>query len=100
MGLWPDLVILLSDTLPCCSIVWLEAWITNYFNGIALIVSHDRFFLEGVCTDILGTALISIDGMVFFVSIALIIHGMCVSRIAISISWTEIEFVDSFRDEL
>lgn len=30
-----------------------QNWLNQQYNGIAIIVSHDRFFLESVCTDII-----------------------------------------------
>ncbi len=33
--------------------MWLEAWLKEHFTGIALIVSHDKYFLDSICTDIL-----------------------------------------------
>jgi ATP-binding cassette, subfamily F, member 3 len=33
--------------------VWLENWLTTSFEGMALIVSHDSYFLNAVCTDVL-----------------------------------------------
>ncbi len=35
------------------ALVWLEHWLTNYFTGIVLTVSHDQVFLDSICTDIL-----------------------------------------------
>lgn len=35
------------------ALVWLENWLINNFNGIAVIVSHDQVFLNAVCTDVL-----------------------------------------------
>ena len=35
------------------ALVWLENWLTLHFNGMVIIVSHDKFFLNNVCTDIL-----------------------------------------------
>jgi ATPase subunit of ABC transporter with duplicated ATPase domains len=34
-------------------LVWLENWLATGFSGMALIVSHDQYFLDSVCTDIL-----------------------------------------------
>jgi ATPase subunit of ABC transporter with duplicated ATPase domains len=33
--------------------VWLENWLSSNFEGIAIIVSHDQYFLNSVCTDVL-----------------------------------------------
>lgn len=35
------------------ALVWLENWLTNYFQGIVLVVSHDTVFLDAITTDIL-----------------------------------------------
>lgn len=51
----PNLLLLDEPTnhLDLHALLWLENWLTNYFTGIALIVSHDSVFLDAVCTDIL-----------------------------------------------
>jgi ATPase subunit of ABC transporter with duplicated ATPase domains len=51
----PDLLLLDEPTnhLDVHALVWLEQWLLLHFEGIALIVSHDHFFLDAVCTDIL-----------------------------------------------
>mmetsp|Transcript_9168 Transcript_9168/g.9238 ORF Transcript_9168/g.9238 Transcript_9168/m.9238 type:complete len:786 (+) Transcript_9168:135-2492(+) len=51
----PDLLLLDEPTnhLDLHALVWLENWLTNKFHGIAVLVSHDSFFLDTVCTDIL-----------------------------------------------
>ena len=49
----PDLIILDEPTnhLDVSSIVWLETYLLNY-KGAVLIVSHDRYFLDKICTKI------------------------------------------------
>lgn len=51
----PNLLLLDEPTnhLDVHALVWLEQWLVNHFDGIALIVSHDHYFLDAVCTDIL-----------------------------------------------
>lgn len=51
----PDLLLLDEPTnhLDLHALVWLEAYLKHGFEGIALIVSHDEYFLDEVCTDIL-----------------------------------------------
>ncbi|CAE7461939.1 ABCF3, partial [Symbiodinium microadriaticum] len=51
----PDLLLLDEPTnhLDLHALVWLENWLTTTFEGIALVVSHDTFFLNAVCTDVL-----------------------------------------------
>lgn len=51
----PNLLLLDEPTnhLDLHALVWLEDWILNHYQGIVIIVSHDRFFLTNVCTDIL-----------------------------------------------
>lgn len=51
----PNLLLLDEPTnhLDLHALVWLEYWLTNFFEGIALIVSHDKVFLNEVCTDML-----------------------------------------------
>jgi ATP-binding cassette, subfamily F, member 3 len=51
----PNLLLLDEPTnhLDLHALVWLELWLTTYYHGIAVIVSHDRFFLNSVCSDIL-----------------------------------------------
>ncbi len=50
----PDILLLDEPTnhLDIVSIRWLEKFLSNY-RGCALIISHDRRFLDNVCTDIL-----------------------------------------------
>ncbi len=49
----PDLLLLDEPTnhLDILSIRWLELFLLNY-KGVAIVVSHDRRFLDGVCTHI------------------------------------------------
>eukprot|EP00602_Paraphysomonas_sp_CaronLab_P003067 CAMPEP_0185033886 /NCGR_PEP_ID=MMETSP1103-20130426/23279_1 /TAXON_ID=36769 /ORGANISM="Paraphysomonas bandaiensis, Strain Caron Lab Isolate" /LENGTH=757 /DNA_ID=CAMNT_0027570319 /DNA_START=75 /DNA_END=2348 /DNA_ORIENTATION=+ len=51
----PDLLLLDEPTnhLDLHALVWLENYLTHRFEGMALIVSHDQYFLDAVCTDIL-----------------------------------------------
>lgn len=51
----PHLLLLDEPTnhLDLHALVWLENWLTNTYEGIALIVSHDVYFLDEVCTDII-----------------------------------------------
>jgi ATPase subunit of ABC transporter with duplicated ATPase domains len=42
-----------TNHLDLHALVWLEAYLKHGFQGIALIVSHDEYFLDEVCTDIL-----------------------------------------------
>lgn len=50
----PDLIILDEPTnhLDMNSIAWLETYLLNY-KGSVLIVSHDRYFLDKICTKII-----------------------------------------------
>lgn len=50
----PDLLLLDEPTnhLDLHALVWLEKWLTNDFENICLIVSHDICFLNDVTTDI------------------------------------------------
>ncbi len=49
----PDIILLDEPTnnLDLASVVWLEDFLLNY-EGLVLIVSHDRYFLNTVCTHI------------------------------------------------
>ena len=51
----PNLLLLDEPTnhLDLHALVWLEHWLINEFEGMALIVSHDTYFLNSVCTDVL-----------------------------------------------
>jgi ATP-binding cassette subfamily F protein 3 len=51
----PNLLLLDEPTnhLDLHALVWLQNWLTTTFEGIAIIVSHDRYFLDSVCTDVL-----------------------------------------------
>lgn len=51
----PHLLLLDEPTnhLDLHALVWLEHWLTDKFQGIALVVSHDSCFLDSVCSDIL-----------------------------------------------
>lgn len=51
----PNLLLLDEPTnhLDLHALVWLEHWLTNYFQGIVLVVSHDTMFLDAITTDIL-----------------------------------------------
>ena len=40
-----------TNHLDLPAILWLERWLKRY-EGILLVVSHDRDFLDGVCTRI------------------------------------------------
>ena len=42
-----------TNHLDLHALVWLENWLTNHFDGMAIIVSHDQYFLNSVCTDVL-----------------------------------------------
>lgn len=56
----PSLLMLDEPTnhLDLPAILWLERWLTNVVDSeaIVIIVSHDRAFLDAVCTDILRLA--------------------------------------------
>jgi ATP-binding cassette subfamily F protein 3 len=51
----PNLLLLDEPTnhLDLHALVWLEDWLVNKFAGILVVVSHDQFFLDSVCTDVL-----------------------------------------------
>lgn len=42
-----------TNHLDLHALVWLENWLVTSFEGMALIVSHDSYFLNAVCTDVL-----------------------------------------------
>lgn len=42
-----------TNHLDLHALVWLETWLTQHFDGMVIVVSHDRFFLNNICTDIL-----------------------------------------------
>ncbi len=51
----PDLAILDEPTnhLDAETITWLERYFSDTFQGALLIVTHDRYFLDAVCTEII-----------------------------------------------
>lgn len=51
----PNLLLLDEPTnhLDLHALVWLEDWLVTKFAGILVVVSHDQFFLDSVCTDVL-----------------------------------------------
>jgi len=51
----PNLLLLDEPTnhLDLHALVWLENWLNDTFEGICIVVSHDRFFLDCICTDVL-----------------------------------------------
>lgn len=51
----PNLLLLDEPTnhLDLHALCWLEKWLTQGYQGIAVIVSHDQHFLDEVCTDVL-----------------------------------------------
>lgn len=62
----PDLLLLdePSNHLDIDALEWLEDWLQS-FDGAALIVSHDRAFLDRVCTQILALDPVTATGRVF-----------------------------------
>ena len=42
-----------TNHLDLHALVWLENWLALNFDGMAIIVSHDQYFLNSVCTDVL-----------------------------------------------
>jgi len=51
----PNLLLLDEPTnhLDLHALVWLEDWLLNKFSGMLVCVSHDQYFLNTVCTDVL-----------------------------------------------
>lgn len=51
----PNLLLLDEPTnhLDLHALIWLEAYLKETFNGIAVVVSHDKHFLDDICTDII-----------------------------------------------
>lgn len=42
-----------TNHLDLHALVWLENWLSLNFDGMAIVVSHDQYFLNAVCTDVL-----------------------------------------------
>ena len=42
-----------TNHLDVHALVWLEQWLLHHYEGITLVVSHDHYFLDAICTDIL-----------------------------------------------
>ena len=42
-----------TNHLDLHALVWLENWLSLNFDGMAIVVSHDQYFLNSVCTDVL-----------------------------------------------
>jgi ATP-binding cassette subfamily F protein 3 len=51
----PDLLLLDEPTnmLDIPAVAWLQAYLTQQWTGTILVVSHDRDFLDNICTDII-----------------------------------------------
>jgi len=51
----PSLLLLDEPTnhLDLHALVWLEKWLTETYQGITIVVSHDQSFLNEICTDVL-----------------------------------------------
>jgi len=58
LTLKPDVLLLDEPTnhLDVESIIWLEEWLTNEFNGALLMTSHDRDFMNRIVTRIIEVA--------------------------------------------
>jgi ATP-binding cassette, subfamily F, member 3 len=58
LSIHPDVLLLDEPTnhLDVESIIWLEEWLSNSFNGALLMTSHDREFLNRVVTRIVEVA--------------------------------------------